>query len=86
MHTVEIFEAAMQLATRLGITVRQEWLGGQGGGVCEINGHTCVFLDLADEPADHVEHLLQALHAHPRLASSEMPPALRQRLAGTRAA
>ena len=47
MHTVEALEQALDLAQRLGYEVRQEWLGGNGGGGCELNGQKVLFLDLA---------------------------------------
>ena len=44
MHTVELLEYALDLADRLGYTVRQEWLGGLAGGGCELRGRKILFL------------------------------------------
>ena len=46
MHTVEMLEQALDLAARLGYTIRQEWLAGSGGGGCELKGRKLFFLDL----------------------------------------
>ena len=55
MHTVELLAEALNLAGRLGYEVRQEWLGGNGGGTCELKGRKILFLDLALGPADQLE-------------------------------
>ena len=45
MHTVELMEQAVVVAKALGYGVRQEWLGGCGGGACEVGGRKWIFLD-----------------------------------------
>jgi len=61
MHTVELLDQALRLAERLGYVVRQEWLGGSGGGGCEIKGRKHFFLDLALSPAEQLEQVAQAI-------------------------
>ena len=61
MHTVELLAAALDLAGRLGYEVRQVWLGGNGGGACELKGRKILFLDLALGPADQLDLVLAAL-------------------------
>jgi len=65
MHTVELLERAVSLAQQLGYTVRQEWLGGSGGGACELKGRKYLFLDVAACPADQLELILDALRREP---------------------
>ncbi len=80
MHTVELLDEALRVAQRLGYRVRQEWLGGAGGGACEIRGHKWLFLDLALAPDDQLELVLAALRGEPALTPSALPPSLQQLL------
>ena len=61
MNTVELLDAALDLARRAGYQVRQEWLGGGGGGGCMLKGRRMLFIDLALGPIDQLEHVLDAL-------------------------
>jgi len=80
MHTVAILEQALDLATRLGYGIRQEWLGGSGGGGCELNGRKIFFLDLALDPGEQLEQLLDTLRHDPGAANLPMPHELRDLL------
>jgi hypothetical protein len=73
MHTVEMLEQALALARRAGYQVRQEWLGGRGGGGCEFNGQKWIFLDLALGLDDQLESVLDALRHEPAVASLPTP-------------
>ncbi|MEX0586387.1 MAG: hypothetical protein WD176_07075 [Pirellulales bacterium] len=86
MHTVDLLEDVLALATRLGYSIRQEWLGGQGGGGCVVAGRKCLFVDLAQEPADRLDTVVQALRADPVLGTVELGPPLSQLLQQRRAA
>ena len=63
MHTVELLDEALDLAASLGFAIRQEWLGGSGGGGCEIKGRKHLFLDLALSPLEQLEQVTQAIAA-----------------------
>jgi hypothetical protein len=76
MHTVELLEEALRVAGRIGYQVRQEWLGGSGGGGCEIKGRRWMFLDVALSPADQLDLVLQTLRRHPEAATLPMPQQL----------
>ncbi len=78
MHTLQLVEEALELATQLGYEVRQEWLGASGGGLCELRGRRCIFLDLALSPTEQAEQLAAALAADERLASLALSPAMRR--------
>jgi hypothetical protein len=80
MHTVELLEEAIALAERVGYQIRQEWLGGSGGGACEIKGRKWIFLDLAAGPVDHVEQVLDALRHEPGVVQLPMSHKLRDLL------
>lgn len=80
MHTVDLLEQALDLATRLGYTVRQEWLAGSGGGGCELKGHKLFFLDLDLGPGEQLEQVLEALRREPGAARLPLPQELRELL------
>ena len=80
MHTVELIEEAVSLATRVGYRVRTEWLDGIGGGGCEINGRKVIFIDLALVPVDQLAQLAEALRGDPAIGSLPMPHQLRELL------
>ncbi len=83
MHTVELMEAALELTGRLGYRVRQEWLGGMGGGGCELKGRKVFFLDLALMPDEQFDQLLDTLRREPGADDLPMPRELRQLLAAS---
>ena len=61
MHTVELLDAALATARSLGYQVRFEWLGGSGGGSCELKGQKCIFVDMALTSAEQLVHVAEAL-------------------------
>jgi hypothetical protein len=77
MHTVDLLEEAVGLAERLGYRIRNEWMGGAGGGGCEIRGHRWIFLDLALGPAEQLEQVLATLRREPAVGTLPMPQPLR---------
>ena len=85
MHTVELLEEAVALAERAGYKLRHEWLGG-GGGACEVKGQKWIFLDLASDPLDQLDHVLEALRHDPNAVALPMPQALRDLIAVRRVA
>jgi hypothetical protein len=80
MHTVEILDQALDLASRLGYTVRQEWLAGAGGGGCELKGRRLFFLDLDLAPDEQLDQLLKTLRHEPEAVNLPMPHELREML------
>jgi hypothetical protein len=77
MYTAEILEAALRLAEQAGYQVRHEWLGGGGGGGCEVKGRKLLFVDLALGPQEQLDRVLDALRRDPSLAEAAMPSPLR---------
>ena len=67
----------MATAERMGYKVRQEWLGGSGGGGCEIAGRKAIFVDLALSPVDKLDQLLQAMRDDPAIFVVDLPDELR---------
>ena len=76
MHTVELLESALGVAELLGYRTRQEWLGGTGGGSCELQGQKWIFLDLADSPSEHLTQVIDALRSDPEILGVALPPEL----------
>jgi hypothetical protein len=84
MHTVELLDEALVIAQRLGFRLRQEWLGGSGGGDCEFNGQKWFFLDLALSPEDQLEQIIAALRSEGGIASMAVSPPLARLLYDSR--
>lgn len=61
MRTLELLDYLLDLARRLGLEVREEWLDGSGGGVCELKGQHILFVDLSLPPSERIEQLAFAL-------------------------
>lgn len=80
MHTVELLDEALRVAGQFGYRVRQEWLGGNGGGGCEIRGRKWLFLDLAQGPEEQLEQVLEALRRESSMGQAAIPSMLRERL------
>jgi hypothetical protein len=73
MHTVELLQEAVEVARRLGYEVRQDWLGGDGGGHCIVRGRKWLLLDVsqtADEQLDIVAEALRGEAGAARVAQS----------------
>ncbi len=77
MHVVDALEDSLRLAKQIGYRIRQEWLGGSGGGGCEIRGQKCLFLDLSLGPDEQLDQVLDTLKHDPALAEAEVPSKLR---------
>jgi hypothetical protein len=77
MHTVELLQAALEAAGRLGYAVRPECLGGAGGGGCELRGRRVFFLDLDLGPNEQLESALRTLREDPKLLTLKLPEPLR---------
>ena len=80
MHTVELLDQALDLAGRLDYSVRQEWLNGNSGGGCVLQGRKLLFVDLALGPADQLEQVVDALRHDPDAVALPMPAELRELL------
>lgn len=86
MRTVEMLEQLLAVAERLGYQIRQEWLGGVGGGACEFKGRKWIFLDLALNAVEQLEQLTEALRRDPGICQLTLPPRIRGQLESRRAA
>jgi hypothetical protein len=78
MHTVHLLEEALRTAERLGYQVRHDWLGGSGGGGCQVNGRKWLFIDLALGPSDQLEQVLDTLRREGVDSTTPMADPLRR--------
>ncbi len=76
MHTVELLEQALTLARELGFGIRQEWFGGDGGGICRIRDQAWIFLDLAESHRDQLAIVLEAIESAEGRATIRLPSAI----------
>jgi len=81
MHTVEMLGHGLDLAARLGYQIRQEYLSGNGGGGCELKGNKIFFLDLALDPAEQLDQVVETLRHDAGAQQLPMPHQLRELLA-----
>lgn len=63
MHTVELLQEAVEAVRRLGYEVRQDWLGGDGGGHCIVRGRKWLLLDLAQTAEERLNVVTDALRS-----------------------
>ncbi len=86
MHTVEMLQRLMETAERAGYTVRQEWLGGTGGGACEFAGRKWIFIDLALSVVEQLDQVSAALKDDPAVHLLAVPQPVQRYLGSRRAA
>ncbi|MFZ5831654.1 MAG: hypothetical protein ACOY3P_16330 [Planctomycetota bacterium] len=86
MHTVDLLDQALAVAIRLGYRVRQEWLGGEGGGACTLRGQKLLFLDLDRSVPEQLEQVLEAIGRDAALSVEGVPPALIEHISLRRSA
>ena len=86
MHTVELYESAKSFAESIGYQVREENLGGVGGGACEVAGKKCLFVDITLSSVDQFDELIAAISNDPATYTAEIPGELRSYFAMARAA
>jgi hypothetical protein len=85
MHTVEMLREAVDTARRLGYEVRQDWLGGNGGGHCLVRGRKWLLLDVAQTADEQLEIVSEALRGESGASRAVRSPELATHL-GRRAA
>jgi hypothetical protein len=80
MHTVELLQEAVDAARRLGYEVRQDWLGGDGGGHCIVRGRKWLLLDVAQSADEQLEVVADALRGEVGASRVVTCPELAERL------
>lgn len=73
-------ETLLSLARELGIDVRTEPLGGDGGGLCSLKGRRVLFVDTAADLDTRYERTAAALAGLQELDGRYLPPEIRDDL------
>ena len=71
-------DAVLDLLRRLDIEVRQEHLGGSGGGLCTVQGRRIIFIDIDTDLGTRLERCARALSSLPESEEVYVAPALRE--------
>jgi hypothetical protein len=74
------FDALLALATEIGLTIRREPLGGEGGGYCMLRGRAVLFVDTMADLETRYERTLAALAPLPEVDRRYLPPEVREDL------
>lgn len=61
--TAEKLEAIVNLAAQMGIEIRREPLGGEGGGLCKLRGRQVLFIDTLADTTTRYERSVAAIAA-----------------------
>jgi hypothetical protein len=80
MHTVAMLNEALDTARRLGYEVRQDWLGGNGGGHCLVRGRKWLLLDVAQTADEQLEVVADALRGEDDADGAVRSPELAARI------
>jgi hypothetical protein len=72
--------ALLELADRLGVLVRAEPLGGEGGGLCTLRGRRVLFVDVQADPDTQYDKTLAALAGLGDLDNQYILPEIRDAL------
>ena len=78
MDPMPQLDTLVELFGRLGIPVRRELLGGDGGGLCTMRGQRVLFVDTAAYEVTQRDCCLRALARLPEADAMYLSPALRE--------
>lgn len=79
-------DTLLSLAQELGLTVRREPLGGEGGGLCIIKGERVLFVDVLADIETRYERTLSALAGLPEIDQRYLAPEVRDDIERARGA
>lgn len=80
MEEASLLEVVTELMRRLGVDVRREKLGGDGGNLCRIRGKSILFDDIDADIATRLDRCIAALAEIPEASSIYIPPEIRERI------
>ncbi|NIL97839.1 MAG: hypothetical protein GTO53_08915 [Planctomycetales bacterium] len=86
MQTITVLEEALSAIRQLSYEIREECVGGNGGGVCVLRGRKIFFMDPSLDVADQLEMACDALRADPGVYRLDMSDPLRGMLGIRRSA
>ena len=70
-------DTLLSLAEEIGLTVRRESLGGDGGGLCLLRGQRVLFVDTAADLETRYDRTLAAMASLPEIEQRYLPPEVR---------
>ncbi|MFH1417314.1 MAG: hypothetical protein ABII12_03400 [Planctomycetota bacterium] len=70
-------DTLLALAEEIGLTVRRESLGGDGGGLCLLRGQRVLFVDTAADLETRYDRTLAAMASLPEIEQRYLPPEVR---------
>lgn len=79
-------DVTLDVLERMHVELREEHLGGSGGGLCKLRGRQVLFIDLDADVVTRLDQGLQALADLPESDAHFLPPNLRDRVDSLRAA
>ncbi len=85
MDLEQRLDSLVGLAEDLGLTIRREPLGGDGGGYCVLRGERILFVDTTADVATQYERTLAALAPLEELEGRYLRPGIREDLDAVRA-
>lgn len=80
MRQVELLDQAFDAIKQMGFEIREETVGGNGGGVCVVPGHKWFFVDPLLGIREQLELAADALRTECRARRDQMPAELRDYL------
>ncbi len=73
-------DALLTVAEEIGLTIRREPLGGDGGGCCVLRGCRILFVDTTADLETRYDRTLQALASLPEVEQRYLQPEIRDDL------
>jgi hypothetical protein len=80
MDAGDKLDVLLELAERIGLTLRKEALGGEGGGYCVMRGKRVLFVDTMADPASRYERTLAAMAGLSEIEGQFIRPDVREDL------
>jgi hypothetical protein len=80
MHVVDLLEEALDLAERMGIQVRRQWLDDTAGGTCRIGNQWVLFANLSLSAEEQLTQVLAALRQNGQAAQHASSTSLKRLL------
>lgn len=68
----------LELAEQVELEVRQEALGGEGGGLCVLRGKNILFVDTMADPAEQIATTAEALAGLEKMDDVYVLPQIRE--------
>lgn len=78
MDLANRLESVLTLAEEIGLDVRAEPMGGEGGGLCRLKGKLILFVDTTADVATRYDRTIAAIANLPEINDRYLVPEVRQ--------